>query len=68
MSYVTWEEFQKAFKSKFYPRSFLRYKKEEIYEFGSKRHVHHKIWEEIYQIAKYVIAIVIDDADKCKWF
>lgn len=25
-------------------------------------------YEEIYQIAKYVIAIVIDEADKCKWF
>lgn len=68
VSFVTWEEFKKAFRNKFYPRSFCDAKRDKFMNFVQGNLIVAKYEKRFTELTKYALAFVIDETGKCKNF
>ena len=68
MGFVLWDEFRKALQNKFYPLSFCDAKRNGFVNLvqGDTTIVEYE--KNFTKLAKYALAFVMDEADKCKHF
>lgn len=65
---ITWEKFRKAFKNNFYPRSFFDVKRNELISLVQDDMTVTEYEKWFTELAKYALAFVVNEADKCKRF
>ena len=65
---VAWEEFRKAFKDKFYPHSFCDAKRNKLMNLVKGELTVAGYEKQFTELAKYALAFVVDETDKCKRF
>lgn len=65
---ISWEEFRKVFQNKFYPCSLYHTKKNGFISLVQGDMIVVMYEKMFTEFTKYVLAFVIDEADKCKHF